>query len=606
MEAFALIAGTTLAILALAATAYVLGRTLWSAPLPGPARWVVPASLGLAGLAHLGLLLGLLGWLKPVPVLLAAVAIHLLGLPAWRELVRGVRDLRRHPRLLLVAVAALAPTAVPSLYPPTGFDATLYHLPYARAFVESGGVPFLADRRFPVFPQANEVLFAEVMLFAPDVAAQGVQWLTTVLTAALVGAWGREAFGPAAGWLAAAIFLGNPIVVYLGGTAYIEPGLTLFVTAALFGLHWWRSSGEARWLIFAAVLAASAAAAKYVGLFFVALVGLTALLGGAPAGERRPRWRAAALAALAAGAVLAPWYGRTVIHTGNPVFPFFPQVFGSTPWDPLPFQSILGGGEGRGIVKDVLLRLGALLRLPWDLVFERQKYNSQPFSPLYLAVLPWTVVVAVRDARVRFLLAVAAAYTLIVFSLPPDARYILCVVPLVSLAAAGALQLLLARFRRFWTVALCVGCLLPGWLYAAYHLDRLGRLPLTPEGREAYLTRRVPLYPAVAWLNRTRGSGYTVWALNAEEMAFYARGRFLGDWIGPASFARVLGGVRRPEDLHDRLRRLGAGYVLVSERSGGLPFPEDAAFRRWFKPVYADPHARIFELAEPAGEETAR
>src|SRR4029078_13631688 len=107
-----------------------------------------------------------------------------------------------------IALAAAAPLAVLAIYPPTAFDATLYHLPFARAFVTTGALPFLADGRFPVFPQANEILFAAVMLFGPDLAAHGVQLLATLLTALLLAAWG----GRPAGWLAAAVYLGNPIV----------------------------------------------------------------------------------------------------------------------------------------------------------------------------------------------------------------------------------------------------------------------------------------------------------------------------------------------------------------------------------------------------------
>ncbi len=112
-----------------------------------------------------------------------------------------------------------------TLYPPTAFDATLYHLPFARGFVNSGGIPFLVDLRFPVFPQATEMLFALVLSFAPDVAVHGVSWLMTMLTAALIWAWARDAFsGAVAGWLAAAIYLGNPIVVYLAGIGYVDAG----------------------------------------------------------------------------------------------------------------------------------------------------------------------------------------------------------------------------------------------------------------------------------------------------------------------------------------------------------------------------------------------
>jgi hypothetical protein len=63
----------------------------------------------------------------------------------------------------------------------------------------------------------------------------------------------------------------------------------------------------------------------------------------------------------------------------------------------------------------------------------------------------------------------------------------------------------------------------------------------------------------------------------------------------------VLDGIRGPKDLHHRLRRLGAGYLLVTEAKRDLPFPEDASFRRWFRPVYSDAHARVYELAREEG-----
>ncbi len=51
------------------------------------------------------------------------------------------------------------------------------------------------------------------------------------------------------------------------------------------------------------------------------------------------------------------------------------------------------------------------------------------------------------------------------------------------------------------------------------------------------------------YLNRTLGSRYTVWAVHAENLSYYARGRFLGDWAGPAGFARVLSDLRGAQDL---------------------------------------------------------
>jgi len=232
-------------------------------------------------------------------------------------------------------------------------------------------------------------------------------------------------------------------------------------------------------------------------------------------------------------------------------------------------------------------------------VFNRRSYNQQPpFSPAYLAAVPVLALGVLREARVRLLLAIAGAYALACMWLPADSRYLAAVLPLASLAVGESVFALRwpGRLARPALAVLCVGCFLPGWLYAGYRILKQGPLPLTSEAREAYLDRSLPLHPAIAWLNRTRGSRYTLWALHAENMTYFAAGRFLGDWNGPAGFVRVLDGLRGPADLGARLRRLGADHLLVTVEKGGLPFPEDEEFQRWFEPVYADGAARIYEL----------
>lgn len=598
LQAASLILGAALTLAVLAVTAFVLGRLLMGPLDRAVERWAIPAALGLAVLAHLGFVLGLIGILRPAAVLLVLAGIHVLGFRMWR----GIRRPGPFRRPVLLGMAALLPLALLTLYPPVAFDATLYHLPFARGFVSSGGLPFLTDLRFPVFPQANEMLFALVMLFAPDVAAHGVSWLMTMLTAGIVGCWARGSFsdskGAAAGWLAAAIYLGNPIVVYLAGIGYVEAGLTLFVTAALYAVRRWRGSGERRWLVLAAVFAATAADTKYLGLFFLGVIGLTVVFGRLPERGLRVRWASTLLFGGIAAAVLAPWYGRIYAWTGNPLFPYFPQFFGFGPWSPPRFRSLLAHPPAISGASVALSRGIDLVRLPWDLVFERGRYNGQPpYSPLYLAILPLALGIAWKDPRQRRLLALAALYAFACLGLPMDARYLIPIVPLVSLSVAGALRRLTDRVSwRGLTAGICVLGFLPGWLYAIYRFHHLGALPLTPAAREAYLRRWQPCYPAVAFLNRTLGSGYTVWAAHAESMSYYARGRFMGDWAGPAGFARVLDDLKGPQDLHDRLRRLGAGYLLIPGQVTPLVFPEDALGQSWFQPVYADPGARVYKL----------
>ena len=169
-------------------------------------------------------------------------------------------------------------------------------------------------------------------------------------------------------------------------------------------------------------------------------------------------------------------------------------------------------------------------------MFERAKYNGQPpISPFYLAALPLALLAAWRDPRQRRLLAFAAAYAFACLALPADARYLVPALPLLSRRGGGSCWRRwlgpLSAPRR--TAAVCVVCFLPGWLYAFYRFHRAGSAAADGrQRREAYLARWQPCYPAVSYLNRTLGSGYAVWALHAENMTYYARGRFLGDWIG--------------------------------------------------------------------------
>jgi 4-amino-4-deoxy-L-arabinose transferase-like glycosyltransferase len=465
----------------------------------------------------------------------------------------------------------------------------MYHLPYAKAFVESGGVPFLPDLRFPVFPQLNELLFAGAFLLGGgESGAHLVQLAVTLATAALVGVWGRQAFSPAGGWLAAATFLGSPLIVGLAVTGYVETALALFTTAALYAVWRWRASGKIGWLALADACAASAAGVKYLGLFFVGLV----VMEAAMAAWRDRALRPLLLTSLVLAAILVPTYGRILFYTGNPVFPFFSGLFGSSPWEG---GRMLGGETLPG-------RVAGLLTLPWDAVFHRESTGAAPpLSPAFLLGIPLLLLGALWDERIRWPVLVTAVYSLVYLVLARDVRYLAAVLPVLSMALGGILSEFIDNvppFRgraRVWAAVLAFFLFLPGWLYASYRIACEGPVPLTSAARDRYLARQLPAYSALAWLNRARGSGYTVYALHSENMVYFAEGRFLGDAIGPANFFRILPLLGHPAALHRELGRLGADHLLVIRGKGsGLPDTPEA--RRLFHPVYEDVYAVIYRL----------
>ncbi len=578
-----------LILLVLGATAWVAGRVALSRFRldDGAEQLAVPVALGLAVLGLVLPGLGLLGLLARGPLLVLLAVIHLVGLGAWREEARRTKELLADPRRRWAAVgliAVAAPFFVLALYPPVAFDETLYHLPHVREIARTGGLPFLPSVRYPVFPQLGEVLMAGVMvLTGRDVAVHLVQWLATGAAAALLISWGRRISTPAAGWLAAALFLGYPIVIHLAATGYIDAELTLFVTAGLYSLDRWREEGRGGWLALAAVFAGSAAGTKYLGLFFVAAFAVELAVAAPREGRLRSLLRFAVIALV----VLGPWYVRILFYTGNPVFLYLPRLFGGSAWASNQFLS--DGLAGR---------LADLTRLPWNVLFHREEIGWQPpFSPAFLLGLPLVVIGAWRDRRLRRLAVLALVYVLATLALPRDVRYLAAILPALSLVIAVELMGWGRGGRGASVAALCLLCLLPSWAWAGYRLAVQGPPPVTASQREQYLARALPVWPALRFLNRTRGSGYTVYALHAENMIYFADGRFLGDWYGPARYDRVIPLLPDPDALWRELRRLGADHLLVVEGKG-VHLPEDApAFRRRFHPVYSDGMSEVFALA---------
>lgn len=623
----AFLAAHLLFLLGLAVTAEVVGRFLLRG-LRAP-QGLAPAA-GFALLGTLGFVLGAT-WQLSRPGLLLILALVLLaafmprGGPGVRLIVDFANAVGRLPErlpkrgLLLLALAlplALAPPLLLALYPPTAFDETLYHLPFARAFAASGGLPVLPDLRFPVFPQLAEVLFAEVLLLAgPATAVHLVQTLAVLFTAALLWGWGKEAFSPAAGALAATVWLGHPLIVYLGGTAYVEPLLALFVTAAGYAAWRWWGSRRRHWLIVAAFLAGAAAGVKYFGLFFIGVLCLAVLLAprrptaataatsatsatsaAGTAGEGRGgRWRGFALCAGTALLALSPWYLRIVAATGNPLFPFLTSVFGDNPWAPIEFHTL---GHAGGPIS----YLSALATLPWDAAFARHRVGLMPpASPVWIVAFPLLLWGAWRDARVRFVLLPAAAFFAFFPLLPSDVRYLVAVLPLACLALGGTLDLLLRPRLAAWprlAVVLAALLVLPGPLYAAYRMNRLGPIPASPDERAVFFARQIPLYPIIARLDQGLGRNETVYALYAEHMRDFVRdGRFLGDWFGPASYARILASAHDPATFHRTLSGLDVDYLLIARWPDGYRLPDGPEWRRRFRRIDGDERADLYRLA---------
>jgi len=463
-------------------------------------------ALGFALWAHALFALALIGQLRVVPIV-ALLVISLIGLVSpragargvggWAARIRSFVATAAHPGpslpLGVTVVLIILPAFLLALRPPLAFDETLYHLPFVRALAESGQLRFLPDLRFPVFPQLHELLCVPVFLFAGDTATHLVALAEVIVIAALLLAWTGNA-------LAAALFAGSPLLVYLGTITYTDAALALFVAAGFFCIH-------KREPLLAGLFLGTACGVKYLGGFF-AVAGLVVMLV-----ERRGAMRYA-LGCFAAAIPTTLWL---VVTTHDPVFPF-------------------------------------LLKSPWHIPLSAA-HAQPPVSPFIVIAALIAIVTSRRVALI------VLAYLAVFVFLPHDVRYL---VPLFALVAVEV------PFRGRVLTAIAIA---PAIAYCAFVLV----------ARDANVATRIPEYTAL------QHADDTVYAAGTEQLRYYARARFLGDFNGPYAYGRVLSDDNAT--LVANLRRIGARYFLVSKRRCA-PRRNDGTMEL----VYEDASAQLWRI----------
>ncbi len=498
-------------------------------------------ALGLAVWGEALFLLAACGWLRPVPIvilLVVAIGGGAARMHTWARI---------RPKHALAAIAIGAPAFLLALHPPLAFDETLYHLPFVRDLAETGRLRFLAHLRFPVFPQLQELLCVPVYLLAGDAATHLVPLVEVAVTAWLLAAWGRR-YAVQAGPLAAALFLGSPIVVHLGTILYVDAALMLFVAAGFYALDVALAESRRAPLLMSGLFFGAACSVKYLGGFFAVAALLVVLV------RRRQDVLPFAGAASAAALPTTLWLA---FASGNPLFPFLTSVFGASSW-----ALELETARAHPWVD--------ALRVVWDATFARERMNHQP--PVTPLLIPMVLAVAAawRNATARALLLMSAVYLTVYTFLPRDTRYLVAFLPLFSVAAAAIVAKRLPRIAPFVATA-------PGVAYLIWRLAIMGVSPVSPDTRIAGYTALMRAGPS------------RVYVCGGEQLQYYAKGELLGDFNGLHPYAEVLDG-DGASSLSERLRKRDVEYLLVVKARC------DVAVDSGLTLVYEDADAQLWRI----------
>lgn len=324
----------------------LLGRT----PVSKSIRSLIafPAGLGIVGV--LLELLALAGWFQRIPILGVYLLAGIVGYPLLKRgrepeaekviHVEPCGPLLRIGAWFLWGFIALLTFEHALFFPPTYHDALIYYLYYAKLIFLNSGIPFPVDANgFPELVQCQVGLGLGAnyphlfLLWQASIATVFGQWssipgqflppLAGVATALLVYFIVRNRYRSERLALWAMLLVESaPYWIWYRNWVSDYP-LAVWLTIACLALLADSNGVSKRRLI---ALAALACAGSHLNYLMVTLWLFPLIYGW---GNRDTRWKPVGLAVLSVALVLSStWLARNWIVTGNPVYAFFPEIFG--------------------------------------------------------------------------------------------------------------------------------------------------------------------------------------------------------------------------------------------------------------------------------------
>ena len=500
----------------------------------------------------------------------------------------------------------IAPMLLLPMYPPVSWDETSYHLPYARFYVEHHGLAVNPYLRYALNAHNIDLLYSLSLLFSDDILAHLFHASFAFLTALGIYSLGKTVSGRRTGVIAAVIFLLDPIILFLMKTSYIDLGFASFVFLSFYGLTMWSRSGQNGWLYIAGFASGIAAGSKYIGIMLIPVFAAWIIIEGR---KVSPFVKYLSLALIFG----SPWLIRNYIISGDPIFPAGGNIFGYS-WLWSKADSIDQINEMTwGLKKD----LPSLYHLPLDFIHNIQRFREDtvPWGmiPVFSAFL---LFVRFNSFGKRLCIFVCANILLWFFS-TQILRYLVYLFPMMALLSALVIVTVFSLIHEKLkiagskirlnppTVLLTTGGKIIGIAivfvffaslrtpYMQYLKNRDNtRLPVTKAARQEYIAKRITGYRLLQIANKEPSSA--IYQIGFENTFYFAKGKMIGDWFGPARYSLILDVYTDTEKLYETLASMHVQLFLVNDQRMKLQFAGD--FGRRFELIGKDESGTLYRL----------
>lgn len=599
-------------------------------------------ALGLGMLAYAMLALGLLGGLYRPAGIGLLLLLALAGFRQHRVMALEVRDtFQRGVRLSPWGWAAFVSFLLLALIPLVGvwtpptaaleWDSLSYHLADPKLYLQAHRVYYIPWESHSNFAFTAEMWYLFGLMEGGVPLAKLFHFTCGVGTCLAVYAFGARHLSPRVGLAAAGIVASTPLVLWEAGTAYADLAGAFFATLALLAVADGMAGRDERRLWMGAVLMGLTLSTKATALSTLSLLALALLFWWARSqGQTLPKAiMKTAVWCLLALAVGSPWYIKSTVYTGNPIYPFYYQIFGGRGFSAELARIYDVSNADFGVAYETptkdnpandpgLVRSPGMAALaPWNLTMYlmpgrvRPNQAFKPFSdtqiplivlsPLLLAALFFPAFSRGAPGVVKALALYALLSALLWVGTSQQVRYLLLWLPVLCLLAAWTLvRAVETRSRSAYALAAMGAASVAFALYVSYSptgaaggglVAREAPVVFRMQSHDDYLSRDISGHPVMQFINTQLPADAKI-AFYGHPLGFYCdRPYFWGD--AQHSTFLPYGTFHDENDLRAYFQKIGVTHILVDRHPGY--FTPSPGYTQWVDALTAQSGPPLFE-----------
>lgn len=480
--------------------------------------FLLSTGLGLGAVSYVILLAGFLGVLYPAffkGILVVLAVSGVVGLPDLRRRIIWRASLSPFEIFFgLVFGISSSFSLVAALVPPVYYDIVSYHYAAPGQYMMANRIFFVPENLHASVPFTMEMLYMLGLSLRGPILANLINGVFGIMAGLAVFSLASRAIGRRGAFVAAAVFQSSASVMELSVLATSDIGVTFYAILTVICLDRWSVSNERRWIAAAGVACGLAMGCKYPALLMAFGASLSAILLHArrTGCDRRDLIRDTLTFAATALLVFSPWAVKNLLHTGNPLYPFFPSLFGGFELRPEGLRQLFA--EGRHVVLTIE-NLPRILAAPLLLLHSYQWQDSQiaeGFGYAFSIFVPIALALRDKSAPVRFLLSWAIPYLFLWMVSTSMVRFFIPNIAILCVVVAYAFERIEAwKFpARVFARALLISAIFFSF-YSFVWLNPMTRAQLiagfSSKGRADFLDRYYPLVDTARFVNQSLPSG---------------------------------------------------------------------------------------------------